>query len=365
MSTRATSKPKRQTSHKTFGDHIGELRFRLTWVAIVFMVASGLAYYWRQPLIDLVLAPLGDQKLMYLTPAGGFAFIFQITMYAGAVVTAPLLVYHLYRFVKPALPPRATRYSLRILFVSVALMLGGVAFGYFVAVPAALQFLTSFAGDFVIASLTADSYLNFIMAYVVGLGILFQLPLLLVFWNWISPLGPGKLLDSQRFVILFAFIAAAMITPTPDVVNQSLVAGPIIAIYQFGVVAVYIMNRRQRRQAGDQRASAPIQTTSRTPTVPKVAYPTKKILDVSRPVPGAGQPISEPAQTTLTPKVVTSTSSRPVARPRSIDGFMPPAGSRSSRLTAPTRPAVVQRPIPRLQRSSNRVLSLDGISRAV
>jgi sec-independent protein translocase protein TatC len=219
------------------------------------MVTSAVAYNYRDFLVHLVLSPLGDQKLVYLTPAGGFSFIFQITMYAGAVVTAPILIYHLYRFVVPALPKHAQKHSFGVIASAVVLMLAGVSFGYFVAIPAALHFLTNFAGEYVTPNLTADSYLGFILAYVAGLGVLFQLPLLLVFWNWMTPMGPGKLLSSERFVIVFAFVAAAIMTPTPDILNQSLIAVPIIAIYQLGVIAVVMVNReaarRQRRL--DQR----------------------------------------------------------------------------------------------------------------
>lgn len=125
------------------------------------------------------------------------------------------------------------------------LMTAGVCFGYFVAIPAALAFLTAFAGDFVSPSLTAESYISFVVAYLVGLAVLFQLPLFLIMWNWISPIKPGGLFDSQRFVIGFAFIAAAIITPTPDVVNQATVAIPIIGVYQIGVISVFFTNRRQ------------------------------------------------------------------------------------------------------------------------
>ena len=248
LAATAKNSQKNQTTHKAFAEHINELRTRAMWVVLVFIVTSAVAYNYRDFLVHLILNPLGNQKLVYLTPAGGFSFIFQITMYAGAVVTAPILIYHLYRFVIPALPSHARQHSMKVIFAAIVLMAAGVCFGYFVAIPAALQFLTTFAGEYVTPNLTADSYLGFILAYVAGLGVLFELPLLLVFWNWMSPLGPGKLLSSERFVIVFAFIAAAVMTPTPDVLNQSLIAVPIIAIYQLGVIAVVMVNRSAKKR---------------------------------------------------------------------------------------------------------------------
>ena len=124
----------------SFGDHIRELRSRIFWVAVLFLVTSAAAYQFRDILVHLVLSPLGDQKLIYLNPAGGFSFIFQITMYAGALVTAPFLIYQLYQFVMPALPRLARKFTPYVFLSASILMISGVGFGYFVAVPAALKF---------------------------------------------------------------------------------------------------------------------------------------------------------------------------------------------------------------------------------
>lgn len=355
MSTK-TSRKQESPLAVTFGEHVKELRTRLMWVGLVFLVLSSVAYYFREPLIDIVTKPLGDQQLVYLTPAGGFSFIFSVTMYAAMVVTAPFLIFQIYRFVKPALPKRARKYSIQVFTAAVVLMLTGVLFGYFFAVPAALKFLTTFAGDVVAPNLTADSYLNFFMAYIAGLGILFQLPLLLIFWNWISPLKPGQLLKSQRFVIAGAFVAAALITPTPDAFNQCMVAAPIIMVYQLGAVTVYMTNKRARKRAA--RAAAIVKSvTSHTaaPTVPR---------QQSRPA----MPVNHAPKLAAHPKrVVPSTPKPAVTRPqasvrrpgRSLDMVRPQHPSHAQRSVAARQISPVKRtPSPQLRRS------LDGISRA-
>src|SRR5687768_9701066 len=235
-----TKKPNTTGSapESSFSDHIAELRKRVFLILLVFVVASSLAYNYRDNLLGVIMAPLEGAKLIYLTPGGGFNFIFQISLYAGLLAAAPMLIYQLYGFIRPALPKRAQRSSAAVVIVAFLLMLCGVAFGYFVAVPSALHFLSTFAGDAVSPNLTADSYLSFFLAYIAGLGVLFELPLLLLFMHWIHPMTPGKLLKSERFVIVFAFVASAIITPTPDVLNQSMIAVPIIAIYQLGVIVV-------------------------------------------------------------------------------------------------------------------------------
>jgi sec-independent protein translocase protein TatC len=236
-----------QPKVSSFADHIAEFRRRLVWIALVFVAGSGLAYTYHHELTRLIMAPLDGQKLVYLTPGGGFSFIFQVSIYAGLIVAAPFIVHHIYAFIRPALPSRAQRSATKIVISALCLITMGIAYGYFVAVPAALQFLSGFAGDSVTPNLTADSYLNFFLSYIAGLALLSLLPLFLIFWHWIKPLTPGRLLKSERWVILLAFIAAAIITPTPDAANQTMIAGPVILLYQFGAAGVLVSIARSKR----------------------------------------------------------------------------------------------------------------------
>lgn len=353
MSTKKPNKSAEEPALKSFADHLGELRTRLAWVAVVLIVASALAYNVREQLVSIVLSPIGDQQLVYLTPAGGFAFIFQVTLYAGMLVTAPVAIYHLYKFVAPALPGHVRQRSIGVVMASTLLLVSGVAFGYFVAIPAALQFLTTFAGGFVQPNLTADSYLSFVVAYLLGLGLLFQLPLLLVFWNWVQPFQPGGLLGTQRFVLVGAFIAAAMITPTPDVVNQCLIAVPIVIIYQLGVIAVFIMNRNQKKQRVRSRPAVPMRTIENIDT----PLWSESTIPQPRSVVRTVSPVSH--------KAPQQPSAKPSGQGMSIDGFRP---VRRSNLEVPsrrrtvhpaTRPMPTQRAVPRLSRSQT---SLDGFA---
>ena len=362
MSTKKHSKSAQEPALKSFADHLGELRGRLAWVALVLIVASALAYYVREQLVSVVLSPIGDQQLVYLTPAGGFAFIFQITLYAGMLVTAPVAIYHLYKFVAPALPGHVRQRSIGVVLSSTLLMVAGVTFGYFVAIPAALHFLTTFAGGFVQPNLTADSYLSFVVAYLLGLGLMFQLPLLLVFWNWVQPFKPGGLLSTQRYVLVGGFIAAAMITPTPDVLNQCLIAVPIIGIYQLGVVAVFVMNRRQQK---------------RTPVRPAVPMRALDDVDVplwtefTRPVSSHASQRPRPVAAVPAAPSVKKVPASPAIKPSgqgvaaSLDGFRP---SRRTVLDVPARHNAVKsaprqmpvRPLsPQLRRSQT---SIDGFA---
>lgn len=228
--------------------HLKELQWRLMLVAGFFITGAVVAYQYRDPLINLLMAPLHGQKLVYLTPGGGFSFILMVTVYAGVAVAFPILIQQLYAFLRPVLPANVQNKSTIIIISSFILMVAGILFGYMVAVPNALVFLYSFADSYVDASLTAESYLSFVVAYTIGIGLTFQVPLLLLLINAIKPLTPGGLMKSERWVILGAFVAAAIITPTVDPVNQAIIAGPIIIVYQIGVVAVLVSLARAHRR---------------------------------------------------------------------------------------------------------------------
>lgn len=236
--------------------HLRELQWRLSFVALFFIAGASLAYTYQSFLIPLLLNPLGGEKLVYLNPAGGFSFIFMISIYAGIALAFPILLQQIYAFLRPILPKAAQRRSFVIILSSLVLLASGIAFGYLVAVPNALNFLYGFADQYVVASLTAESYLNFIIAYTIGIGIVFQLPLLLLLVHTIKPFTPGGLLKSEKWIVLVAFIVAAIITPTPDPINQCIIAGPVIVIYQIGVTVVLINIYRTRHILRVQKRKA-------------------------------------------------------------------------------------------------------------
>lgn len=241
-------KQKNQSSKKpTLLDHIRELRARLFWVVAVLVVASAVGFELKDHLIRIVMAPLHGEKLIYLTPGGGFSFIFTISLYFGALIAIPVVVFHVYRFLQPVFREPSRKLIAGIMLLSMLLAMTGATFGYFVAVPSAINFLMTFAGDTVTASLTAESYLGFVVAYIFGLAVLFQLPLIINLIDYSKPLPPGMLLSSQSYAIIGATVAAAIITPTPDVVNMAIVAVPIIIMYELGIMAVAIRHGFYRK----------------------------------------------------------------------------------------------------------------------
>ena len=341
--TQPRSRPNKPSSKesetKTFIEHVQELRNRLFWIAVAFILASGMAYPFFDKILAALVEPLGNQQLHYLTPAGGFSFMLKVCMYTGIVAAIPVMIYQLFRYIQPVMG--RVRHITLIVYIaaSIFLAISGLLLAYFVSLPAALHFLTDFNLPHITAMLTADSYFSFVMTYLLAAAVLFQLPLVLMIINNVTPLNPGSMMKQQRIVIVVAFVLGAVISPTPDALNQALLAGPIVIMYQLGVFLVMAQNyARRRRTRVDSPSPAKIPSVARP--VSTRPQPVMQVTPLPSPLPLTPKLRSEPKvffSDVLAPVPqrrgalrVTPPAPRSVVRPpvrpkdgyaRSIDGF--------------------------------------------
>lgn len=371
-----------QAALPTFMDHIQELKGRLFYVAVGFVVSAGIAYPFFQDIINILVKPLGHQRLYYLSPAGGLSFILKVCMYAGFIGVMPVIVYQLYKFIAPVMPNRRSRAILGYTIASTLLAMTGIAFAYFVSLPAALHFLTGIDLNNITAMLTIDAYMSFIMAYLLAGALLFQLPLIMLIINSATPLKPRALMSYQRHMIVASFVMAAIVSPTPDVVNQTLLAAPIVVMYQVGIIIVWMKQKgkkaktRKLKAAQNQTyepvlaATGPIAAKPETRQRLQPLHPIqqRQFADVratAMPVSAQGSPKtvankqSHPQmQTPTTQSRVIRRSSVPSTSRRSIDGMV---GVRASGL--PPRQntqSIVNSQTPIFKSASARPMSVDG-----
>jgi len=237
----------RPDTPKVFREHLLELRSRLLACILWLIGGTVLGYLVHATVLRLLIAPL-NQPVFYNSPSGGFDFVLQMSFLFGFVVTVPIFLYHVLRFVEPILPERSPRQLLLLLLASCALLICGMAFAYFVSLPAALYFLDSFTPDSIQALISTSEYFSFVTRYLLGFGVLFQLPLILLVINTVQPLRLRQLLGYEKWVILASFIVAAFLTPTPDIFNQLLMAVPLIILYQISILAVWVVNKKHSPQ---------------------------------------------------------------------------------------------------------------------
>ena len=259
-------------------DHIRELQGRLFSIAIAFVVVAATAYPFFDKIANIILAPLKKgQDLVYLTPGGAFSFIIKVCMYIGIVGVLPVIIFHVYRFVMPVVKGTTLRRVLVYTIFSALLAAVGIVFAYYVSLPASLYFLTSFNLYHINPMLTIDSYFSFVMTYLLAGALLFQLPIVMLIINTANRMKPKKLMNFQRHMIVGSFVVAAIISPTPDALNQVLLASPMVVMYQLGIIIIWIINRRAAKRDQKEVQEAQIVRTA-AKLMPAAVVPVRATL---------------------------------------------------------------------------------------
>jgi sec-independent protein translocase protein TatC len=224
----------------TLLDHFRELRRRVTYVGLSIAVWSGIAYGFEHTVIDVLLRPSHGQHFIYTSPIGGMNFLLRVCLYVGLAMSIPVAVYHLLRYVEPLMKGATSRFIIYGSAASGVLALAGILFGYFIGLPAALHFLLhQFVTSQVQPLLTIEAYLSFVIFYMLGAMLMFQLPLIVLFIHRIKPQTPQSLFRYERWVILFAVVLAFIMNPTTRLLDQLLIALPIVLSYQFSIGLIW------------------------------------------------------------------------------------------------------------------------------
>lgn len=230
------------TTRKLFIDHVAELRSRLFWILLSISTGSVIGYWYRNVFVSFLLQPL-HKPVFYTSPTGGFEFLFTVCLFFGVLVSIPVILYHTVQFIQPVIPQKARVSLVRLVSLSFLLMVGGVSFAYFVSLPTALHFFNQFASVQVQSLISTNEYFSFISNYLLGFGIIFQLPLILLLTNAVVSLSLSWLVKQERLVIVFSFILGALLTPDP--LNQAIMAVPLIVLYQVSILSIWLVNRKK------------------------------------------------------------------------------------------------------------------------
>lgn len=325
---------------QTVSDHIRELQLRLLWVAAVFLAGGVIGYEYHTRIIGFLTQFLQGSSLYYSSPAGGFNFIIKVSVLVGAIVAVPLLVYQVIKFTEPAIEQRHRYKRVWVVaMLSLFLALGGVAFALAAIVPISLHFFAGFTVDGLQPLLSADEYLTYVIKALTWFAVLFQIPLVVLFINRITPLQPRKLLRYEKFVIVGSFAVALILPFAYDPVTQVVIAVPIVLLYNLSILFVWYVNRANRKSKrskpapADQSIMAGVVDIARSQ--PRRPAPQKPRL-VTSPARVGGRPVKRRPVHDITPRSrpsrpvlahPTSTSHRPVqsARPVVMDIITPEA----------------------------------------
>jgi sec-independent protein translocase protein TatC len=242
----------------SFFEHLVELRKRLiTSVAAIgagmvigFLVANHAINFIVQPILAALRAHHLEDRLYYPSPATPISLYISLSLYIGIVIAMPVVLYQIWLFVAPGLYKHERRAVMGFVVSSMFLFLCGIAFGYYVMLPQVLSFLIGFATDLPLKPLIAiNEYFDFILVVLVGLGVIFELPVLIFILSLFGIVTPRFLLRNFRYAMLIITIVAAIVTPTPDATTMLIFMAPMVALYFVGVFVSYMVLRNKRAKA--------------------------------------------------------------------------------------------------------------------
>ncbi len=244
-----------------FLDHLEELRRRLvhSFIAIIlcffgcWFAASRLVGLMQRPITDVLHKYGLPEKLVYLNPVDPFNLYLKVAGVAGLFVASPYVLYQVWLFIAPGLYRNERRYVFPFMVSSVGLFLSGGYFGYRVVYPQALSFLIDFGKQFQ-PMITIEEYTQLFVTIVVGMGAIFEMPILVFFLALMGIISAGWMWRNIRYSILGIFIVAAIITPTPDVVNMCIFAAPMLGLYLLSIGIAWFVHPTQRKKRADKKA---------------------------------------------------------------------------------------------------------------
>src|SRR2546429_5678576 len=247
MSSRAAARER--DKELSLVQHLGELRDRLVVCAIALVVTTGVAFYFGTQLIRILLIPVDctfiptyschepPTTLVSFSPTENFTTYFRVALFAGFALAMPMILYQIYAYIDPALLPKERRFIRFMGLPVIGLFIAGMLFCYFILLPNAIKFLITFGDEVIKNQLRAADYLSFVTIFILGMGLVFEVPVVIFALVKIHVITRASLAKQRRYAFLAAFVIGAIITPPPDPFNQTLVAAPRYLLFELGLFA--------------------------------------------------------------------------------------------------------------------------------
>jgi len=232
-------------------EHLGELRKRLIHSVVYLLIGFAIAYAFHEQLYGVVSHPIDMLKLdlNFTHPTDGLNLYLKTSLVGGAILASPFILYQVWLFIAPGMYSNEKRYVVPFMTATIALFLAGIWFGYHWVLPGALKVLIGDFGKRFHPIITIEDYTSFFLAVILGLGITFELPILIFFLSILGIVDAKFLIRHIRYAILAIFVVAAIICPLPDPVSMCLFATPMLVLYLVGVGVAWIFNPARRKEA--------------------------------------------------------------------------------------------------------------------
>ena len=247
----------------SFLEHLDELRKRIFHSLVAVALGAGVCWLYHKKLLELMQKPIADvlrlnhqpERLVYLNPVEPFNLYLKVSILAGLFVTSPYVLYQVWLFISPGLYRREKRYAGPFLFSTVFLFTAGGYFGYRIVYPQALNFLIHLGEQFT-PMITIHEYTDLFLTVILGLGLVFEMPILVFFLALMGVVSAGWMWRNIRYAILGIFIVAGALAPTPDITSMCVFAAPMLILYALSIGIAWFVHPTQRKAREARRAQA-------------------------------------------------------------------------------------------------------------
>lgn len=235
-------------------EHLFELRKRLVRSVIALVIVFFACYYYKDWIFDIITRPLTqalpkNSYLIYTGMTEAFFVYIKLAFFASLIITSPFILYQIWKFISPGLLASEKKYVVPFVVSSTLLFIGGILFGYFIALPPAFEFFVSFNNKYLQAMISFRDYLSLFVTFLLGFGLSFELPIFIFFLAKLGIVNAKMLSKQRRYAILIIFIVAAILTPSPDALSQILMAIPLMFLYE---VSIFIARFAQKEKTVDE-----------------------------------------------------------------------------------------------------------------
>ena len=225
------------------------MRNRLTYSVLAVVVTTGAAFIFTGRIFEVLKRPAGDVEFIFTQPTGMLTVYFSLTLTVGVSAALPFILLQAVKFVAPALYPREKVFLYAMLPAVLLAFVVGVWFAYVVLLPPAFKFLLNFGSDIATPLISISDYISLVTRLLFWVGVVFETPIVFFILARIGIVNSWMLLRRWRWAILGAFVLGAVITPTPDPVNQTLVSGTLLGLYGVSVLLVHIAQIGRKKKA--------------------------------------------------------------------------------------------------------------------
>ena len=252
-------KTKKSPDEMTFLEHLEDLRKRLVWSLGAVFIAVIPAFMFAKPIYAFLSKPLTQYlpegiKLVYTGITEPFMLYMKVAFVASLFVSCPFIFYQIWKFIAPGLYQKEKKYVWPFVFFTSLFFFGGAAFGYYVAFPFACKFFLNLGADFS-PMITVETFFGITLKVLLGIGLVFEMPTLIFFLAKMGIVTSKWMVKNFKYAILAVFIIAAVITPTPDMINQTLLAVPMLALYTLSIGVAFFFGKETKTRKAKKAAA--------------------------------------------------------------------------------------------------------------